>query len=378
MGIASVERIFKQAKPFLGVIFMQFGYAGNSIIAKNALNNGMDQHVLVVYRYAIATLFISPFALVLDRKIRPKMTLSVFIKILLLALLEPTLYQNLYYTGMKYTTATFAIAMCNILPAVAFLMAWICRLENVSLRKIHSLLKILGTIVTVGGAMLMTLVTGPMLPLPWTQVHNAQQGALSSAITKQDPIKGAMFMGIGCLCWSSFIILQAITLKSYPATLSLTAWICCMGAIEGTVFALAIEKGSIAGWFIFHSYSKLVAPLYSGIISSAVAYYIQGVVMRTKGPVFVTAFNPLSMVIVAILSSFVLSEILYLGRVIGAIVIVVGLYLFLWGKSKDQSSTNREATADPGDKEMTALDELNQDAVVMDVTSRVTSDHKPV
>lgn len=38
--------------------------------------------------------------------------------------------------------------------------------------------------------------------------------------------------------------------------------------------------------------------------------------MRTRGPVFVTAFNPLSMVIVAILSSFILSEILYLGRYI--------------------------------------------------------------
>ena len=38
--------------------------------------------------------------------------------------------------------------------------------------------------------------------------------------------------------------------------------------------------------------------------------------MKTRGPIFVTAFNPLSMVIVAILSFFILSEILYLGRYI--------------------------------------------------------------
>ncbi|KAI9157264.1 hypothetical protein LWI28_019500 [Acer negundo] len=56
------------------------------------------------------------------------MTFSIFFKIALLGLLEPTLDQNLYYTGMKYTTATFTAAMCNILPAFAFILAWIFRI----------------------------------------------------------------------------------------------------------------------------------------------------------------------------------------------------------------------------------------------------------
>ena len=51
-----------------------------------------------------------------------------------------------------------------------------------------------------------------------------------------------------------------------------------------------------------------------GIVCSGFTYFVQGIVMKNKGPVFVTAFNPLSMVIVAILSSFILSEIMYLGR----------------------------------------------------------------
>ena len=51
-----------------------------------------------------------------------------------------------------------------------------------------------------------------------------------------------------------------------------------------------------------------------GIVSSAIAYYIQGVVMKEKGPVFASAFNPLSMIIIAILSSFIFAEELYLGR----------------------------------------------------------------
>ncbi|KAK1301541.1 WAT1-related protein [Acorus calamus] len=57
--------------------------------------------------------------------------------------------------------------------------------------------------------------------------------------------------------------------------------------------------------------------------------------MKERGPVFVTAFSPLSMIIVAILGSIVLEENFYLGMLIGAVVIVSGLYLVVWGKSKD-------------------------------------------
>ncbi|KAF2295996.1 hypothetical protein GH714_035641 [Hevea brasiliensis] len=299
------------------------------------------------------------------------MTISIFAKILLLGLLEPTIDLNLYFTGMKYTTATFASTMCNILPAFAFLMAWALRLEKVNLRKLHSQAKILGTLVTVGGAMLMTLIKGAKLDLPWTKGYD-NHGSTSALNTHDDTIKGAFMIGVGCLCWSSFIILQAITLKKYPAELSLTALICLVGSIEGSIFALIMERGNPSAWFI-HFDSSLLAAVYSGVICSGVAYYLQGVTMKSKGPVFVTAFNPLSMVIVTILGSFVLSEIVYLGRVIGALAIAIGLYLVLWGKSKDQSpltSTNDKvaATASEMDTINESFETSNEECVAIDVT----------
>ena len=54
--------------------------------------------------------------------------------------------------------------------------------------------------------------------------------------------------------------------------------------------------------------------MFQGAVSSGITYYVQGIVMKTRGPVFVTAFNPLCMIIVAALSSIILSEKLYLGR----------------------------------------------------------------
>lgn len=47
---------------------------------------------------------------------------------------------------------------------------------------------------------------------------------------------------------------------------------------------------------------------------SGVAYYVQGLVMKERGPVFVTAFNPLCMIIVAAMGSFILAEEISLGR----------------------------------------------------------------
>lgn len=53
-----------------------------------------------------------------------------------------------------------------------------------------------------------------------------------------------------------------------------------------------------------------------GVICSGLGYYLSGIIMKEKGPVFVTAFSPLSMVIVAVLGSIVLTEQMNLGRYI--------------------------------------------------------------
>ncbi|KAI8013007.1 WAT1-related protein [Camellia lanceoleosa] len=329
-------KMYNRLKPFFAVIFLQFGFAGMDILSKVALNEGMSNYVFVVYRHAIATIVITPFAVILDKKTRPKMTFSIFAKIMLLSLLEPVIDQNLYFLGMKYTTATFATAMSNILPAITFLMACFLGMERVKIKSIRSQAKIVGTITTVGGAMIMTLVKGPIIQLfrkKGSSINELQKGG----VNLQHSIKGALMITVGCFSWACFMNLQAITLKTYPTELSLTAWICLLGTAQGAIVALIMERGNASVWSISWD-TKLLTALYSGIVCSGLTYYIQGVIMKDRGPVFVTAFSPLSMVIVAIMSSFILAEQMYLGRVLGAIVIVAGLYFVVWGKSKDYDS----------------------------------------
>ncbi|XP_050387430.1 WAT1-related protein At2g39510-like [Argentina anserina] len=338
--------LIRQAKLVLAVILVQLGYAGLNIISVFALKKGMSPYTFIVYRMAIATIVLAPFAYFLDRNSRPPMTWSITAKIMLLSLFNPVLDQNLYYMGMKHSNATFTSAMCNMLPAFAFCLACIFRFEKVSLKKLHSIAKVMGTIITVGGAIVLTLVKGPPLCLPWAnngeQTDHHQSAQCSSAQT--DLVKGALFIVGACFCWSWFVILQAIVLRSYPCQLSLTAMICFWGMVEGAILAFVVERGHSGVWSIQFNI-KLIATFYGVVIlqalQSGVAYYVMGMVVKEKGPVFYSAFNPLATVMVAILGSFVLAEQLYLGSVIGAAVIIIGLYLVLWGKAKDQSSPSQ-------------------------------------
>ncbi|XP_047939503.1 WAT1-related protein At2g37460-like [Salvia hispanica] len=326
---------WKKVKPYVCVIILQLGNAGFSIVAKAALNQGSSHFTFSVYRNAFAAAIFIPLALFLERKTRPRITLSTFIKILLLGSIDPVIGQNAFYAGLKYSSPTFISAMCNLLPAITFLLAWILRIEKVKWKDIRSHAKIVGTLITVGGAMMVTLMRGHVIELPWTHKSTHTNGNEG-----EDPIKGALMITTSCLCYSSFYILQAITLKAYPAGLSLTAAACTMGTVIGTALTLGVERGNAAIWALGWD-TKLLAYVYGGIFSSGLGYYLAGVVINAKGPVFLTAFSPLSLVIVAIMSSFIFAEQMRVGMVSGAVVIVIGLYMVIWGKTKDHKEAEK-------------------------------------
>ncbi|PHT30157.1 WAT1-related protein [Capsicum baccatum] len=342
-----LSSFFKKAKPYIAMISLQFGYAGMNVITKVSLNGGMSHYVLVVYRHAFATLAIAPFALVLERKLRPKMTFMMFWQIFVLGLLGPVIDQNFYYAGLKFTSPTFSCAMSNMLPAMTFVMAVLCRMEKVHIKKLRCQAKVVGTIVTVAGAMLMTLYKGHVINLVWsnnsTHINSTSNVSQTNEASDKDWVKGSMLLIGATFAWASFFILQAITMRKYTAPLSLTTLVCFMGTLQSIAVTLVMEHKPSA-WAIGFD-MNLLAAAYAGIVSSSLAYYVQGLVMEKRGPVFVTAFSPLMMIIVAIMGSFILSEKIYLGGVLGAVLIVAGLYSVLWGKYKEYQEKEIEGNA---------------------------------
>ncbi|CAH9062244.1 unnamed protein product [Cuscuta europaea] len=337
----------ENVRPYIAMVCLQFGYAGMTIITKVSLNKGMSHYVLVVYRHAFATAVIAPFALLLERKMRPKMTFPIFMQIFVLGLLGPVIDQNFFYAGLKYTSPTFACAMSNILPAMTFVMAVIFKMEKVNIKKVRCQAKVVGTLVTVGGAMLMTLYKGSVINLFWSNhihLHN-QNSSTAPASYDKDWVKGSILLILATLAWASFFVLQAFTLRKYTAQLSLTSLVCFIGTLQSIAVTFVVEH-KISVWSIGWDVN-LLAAAYAGIISSGIAYYVQGVVMQKKGPVFVTAFNPLMMVIVAVMGSLILAEKIYAGGALGAALIVIGLYGVLWGKYKECKEKETEEIQEP-------------------------------
>ena len=123
---------------------------------------------------------------------------------------RPVLDQIFTFVGMQYTSASFASAIMNAVPSVTFVIALTLRLERVKIKEIRGQAKVIGTVVTFGGALLMTLYKGPIIDLFFS--HHATHQHAGSHTPHKHWVTGTLFLLLGCVAWSSFYILQVIKL----------------------------------------------------------------------------------------------------------------------------------------------------------------------
>uniref|UniRef100_A0A0C9QW13 WAT1-related protein n=1 Tax=Wollemia nobilis TaxID=56998 RepID=A0A0C9QW13_9CONI len=332
----------ERAQLHIAMLALQFGYAGFHIVSRAALNMGISKIVFPVYRNIIALLLLGPAAYFLEKKERPPLTLSFLVQFFFLALLGITANQGFYLLGLYYTSPTFASAIQNSVPAITFIMAAALRLEEVHIKRRDGLAKIVGTIACVGGATIITLYKGPAINELWKQsltfgpLHEPliNSGADLSANKAGNWTLGCVYLLGNCLAWSGWIVIQAPVLRKYPARLSVTSFTCFFGVIQFLVIAAFFERD--ADHWKMHSGGELFTVLYAGIVASGIAFSVQIWCIDRGGPVFVAVYQPVQTIAVAIMASIILGEQFYMGGIIGAILIIVGLYLVLWGKSEEK------------------------------------------
>lgn len=320
----------------------QVAFAGMYIIARVSLINGMNHFVFMALRQIIATLAIAPFAYFLERKQRPPLTWTILFQIFLLAS-GITITQNCYIQGLYYTSSTFGSAAQNLLPMFTFAMATLLRLEKVNIRTFGGQAKVIGTVISVSGAMIMTLYKGPVIKFlsPGVEGH-----LMASSSKPKNLVLGSILVFGSIVTWSASIVFQAPFLKRYPAQLSLTAISCLFGSIQSGLIAVIWERKKFNIWAVGGNF-KLLGVVYSGIMCSALGMYVQAWCISKRGPVFVSMFSPLGTVMTAILELIILHVYLRVGSLAGAIVIVLGLYTALWGKANDFATETTGVVEEP-------------------------------
>ncbi|KAK8602015.1 hypothetical protein V6N12_051837 [Hibiscus sabdariffa] len=304
--------------PALVMIGLQSVYAAVALFTRAALVNGLSPRVFVVYRQGIATLLIAPIAFVSRRKnsARCSLGLKSFAWILLASLIGVTASQNLYFEGLYLSSSTIASAMTNLIPAVTFVMTAILGLEKVDIRSLATLAKILGTVICVSGAMSMALLKGPKL-----------------LNTELLPPKSLLDQGpdYGKLPGSS-VFIDMDVFHGHTR-------------ISNSCIAIGERSGSVGpeftyGAFLLFIYGQQSLFLYG--FSLAGSFFVQTWCISRRGPLFTSMFNPLCTVIVTVFAAVFQHEETYTGSLVGALAVIVGLYVVLWGKAKDFEKMEHE------------------------------------
>ncbi|KAM0827510.1 hypothetical protein ACQ4PT_068137 [Festuca glaucescens] len=397
----------KECLPTVGMVLVQLGFAGMNVLSKLALDTGMSPYVLIAYRNLIAAVFLAPIAFYFERRSGMVITKKVLVQIFFSSIFGATLNQVLYFVGLKSTTPTVGCALSNTLPAITFVMAAVLKMETVRLATPSGQAKVFGTVVCVGGSMIMPFYKGPLLkvwasPMHWRYAEHTTDAAAPAS--GHAAIIGDVLIILSCIAWAVWFIIQVPTPTSssygacsnkscnslfnlqskmserfsapYTSTtiMSLMAGVQCAGVS-------AVMDRSLSAWKLGLDI-RLYAALYIGIVGSGIAFAVMSWCIQTRGPLFVSMFSPLMLVVVAIVGWAILEEKIYVGSAIGSALIVAGLYMVLWGKAREASGP-ADLSDDGGGApetmivlELNGKDARNGDAAILPLFCTTTPKHE--
>ncbi|KAM5581585.1 hypothetical protein ABKV19_010701 [Rosa sericea] len=283
-----------------------------------ATSRGLSYYVFIVYSYAIATILLFPLTFIFRRTELPPFKLTLLFKLLILGLIG-VLGSLCVYKGIEYSSPTLASAMGNLSPAFIFILAVVFRMERVTLRSSSSQAKVMGTLASISGAMIVVLYKGP---------------TILSITTEKDWIEGGLLLTVGYLLFSAWCILQTHIMKIYPDELVLAfLYNLCGTIISAPVCSLA--ERNLSAWRP-RPIIPLLAIIYSGVFGSSVSILVHIWGLHLKGPVYISSFKPLSIAIAAAFGVIFLGDGLSLGSAVGAATLSIGFYAVIWGKGKEE------------------------------------------
>ncbi|XP_050382728.1 WAT1-related protein At4g15540-like isoform X2 [Argentina anserina] len=319
---------WRDVLPFTAMVTVESTNVGLNILFKSAASKGLSYYVFIVYSYAFATVLLLPLPFIFPRTRLPPLNSSILLKAFLLGLIG-FLANLCAYRGIDYSSPTLASAMSNLTPAYTFILAVIFRMERLSLRSTNTRAKLMGTVVSISGALVVVLYKGPTV--------------LSA--TERDWVKGGLLLTLAYLLFSSWSILQTHIMKTYPAELILALLYNLFGTIISAPVCLLVAETNSSAWKLRPGIT-LIAIIYSGFFSTAFSTIVVTWSLNLKGPVYVSIFKPLSIGIAAASSVIFLGDDLFLGSVLGAVMISIGFYGVIWGQAKEEEMRAEDYDSD--------------------------------
>ncbi|XP_047965350.1 WAT1-related protein At5g47470 [Salvia hispanica] len=324
------SEVIEEIAVVMGLVSVQFLYAGNAILLSIILKTGLQPSSLIICSTFATFLVLSPLAILFERRKWPsKITYKLVIQLLLLSFGGVTVFQSLFIKGVHLTSPAVATAMPNLAPGLIFFIACAFGLERMDIGCKYSRAKIAGTMLCVLGAVVMSLMqSAPNDHTKTPTDFNSQT------------ILGCTYLIAAVFVLSSQVVLQAITLRDFSAPISMCSITSLLGSMLTAVVEAVLDE-NYWDWDYLHLQDLLGYSIVAGGISG-MCVSVNAWAMKKRGPVVVSIFNPLGTVISAAIS-ISLGDSISAGSLAGMLVMFSGLYLVLWAKRNESNAKTPNA-----------------------------------
>ncbi|KAG9452309.1 hypothetical protein H6P81_005213 [Aristolochia fimbriata] len=315
---AALEQLYVVA----GLIAVQVILAVYGVLIYGILATGLSLFVLIFYGSLVSFVLLLPFSFCCERSKWPRrFSPTLLAQLLFISFGGVTAFQSLMLLGIRNTSPAIASAMPNLAPGIIFTIAWIFGFEKVSLRCTYSRVKIMGTIVCLGGALMMSFLQGSTLP------HGLSPDA--------DKTLGCIYLLSAVVLLACVMILQTAALKELPAPVTMCAITSLMGALLTGLVQL-LREGKLDLKSDLLPLSSLIFYALAGGAVNGLCVVFQTWAVKKRGPVLVSMFSPIGTVCSLIVSAMTLGERITLGSLLGMFFMFMGLYFVLWAKNGEE------------------------------------------
>lgn len=278
-------------------------WSGNFIVGRD-INTTIDPVQLAFFRWISVAFFLIPFV-IKDFKNIILIFKQNFIILNLLAILSVTGYNTLLYHGLQTTQATNALLLNSIVPVEILLLSFfILQIKIVFKQFIGILLSLCGVVFLV--------VKGDISLLKTLEFNTGDLWILGAGLT-----------------WA----LYSVLMKFKPKGLSILSFLSLLTYIG--LFWLYLVY--IASGYSFEDDITLMQDncliiIYISVFTSILSYIFWNLGVEKIGANQTGQFTHLMPLFGSILAYIFLGEVLHLYHLVGAVIIIVGLYLSLFSQ----------------------------------------------
>ncbi|XP_059448124.1 LOW QUALITY PROTEIN: WAT1-related protein At1g70260 [Corylus avellana] len=353
--------------PFMVMVAMEGCTIGLTIFAKTAITNGMSPFVFVVYTNALASLLLLPFTFIFrcrDRTERPFFTFPLLLRFFFLGLTGITIGQNLAFLGLSYSSPILVCAMGLLLPAFSFILSLMLRRTKLDWRSSSFQAKIIGTLISIMGALMVELYKGPVIlktSVSSSYFLQSKQQLLIFSSALEHWALGGILLAATSLSVSVWNVIQFETVKQYPEVMmEVVSFYSLLGSVQCAIVSLLVEK-NLSAWKLKLNMELLLIVL-TAVLGGLVRTGVHIWCMQIKGPFYVPMFKPFRILFATIFGISFFTNSIHYGSVIGAIIIGIGNYGVMWGQiTEDEVPEDNDAeTVDSLKKKIPLLQEETQ------------------